>query len=191
MNTTRGYIGIVIAFLAAILLVVGVYAYNHGAFSPAARIVPIQNGCTMEAKRCWDGSYVGRTGPNCEFAACPPLPTTGGSTTDTTGGTTLDSGITGTITLGPTCPVERFPPDPSCADKPYQAPMVVEDKVTLKEVTHFTSAADGTFKVTLPPGTYMLVSSLNSRYPYTSPREAVVLPHAFTHIDVSFDTGIR
>lgn len=27
--------------------------------------------CTMEAKMCPDGSAVGRTGPNCEFAACP------------------------------------------------------------------------------------------------------------------------
>ncbi|MFA5186250.1 MAG: hypothetical protein WC551_07215 [Patescibacteria group bacterium] len=27
--------------------------------------------CTMEAKQCPDGSYVGRSGPNCEFAACP------------------------------------------------------------------------------------------------------------------------
>lgn len=27
--------------------------------------------CTMEAKICPDGTGVGRTGPNCEFAACP------------------------------------------------------------------------------------------------------------------------
>lgn len=27
--------------------------------------------CTAEAKICPDGSAVGRTGPNCEFAACP------------------------------------------------------------------------------------------------------------------------
>lgn len=27
--------------------------------------------CTQEAKICPDGSYVSRTGPNCEFAACP------------------------------------------------------------------------------------------------------------------------
>jgi hypothetical protein len=27
--------------------------------------------CTMEAKLCPDGSYVGRTGPKCEFAPCP------------------------------------------------------------------------------------------------------------------------
>ena len=27
--------------------------------------------CTQEAKLCSDGSYVGRTGPNCEFTPCP------------------------------------------------------------------------------------------------------------------------
>jgi len=27
--------------------------------------------CTEEAKLCPDGSAVGRTGPNCEFAPCP------------------------------------------------------------------------------------------------------------------------
>ena len=27
--------------------------------------------CTEEAKVCPDGSAVGRTGPNCEFAPCP------------------------------------------------------------------------------------------------------------------------
>lgn len=29
--------------------------------------------CTMEAKVCPDGSYVGRQAPNCEFAPCPGL----------------------------------------------------------------------------------------------------------------------
>ncbi len=29
--------------------------------------------CTMEAKQCSDGSYVGRVGPKCEFSACPQL----------------------------------------------------------------------------------------------------------------------
>lgn len=31
--------------------------------------------CTMEAKQCPDGSYVGRSGPNCEFATCPNIRT--------------------------------------------------------------------------------------------------------------------
>lgn len=30
--------------------------------------------CTMDAKMCPDGSVVGRTGPYCEFAACPAAP---------------------------------------------------------------------------------------------------------------------
>lgn len=29
--------------------------------------------CTMEARLCSDGSYVGRTGPKCEFAKCPEI----------------------------------------------------------------------------------------------------------------------
>lgn len=33
-----------------------------------------QVACTMEAKMCPDGSYVGRGGPSCEFAACPEMP---------------------------------------------------------------------------------------------------------------------
>lgn len=32
--------------------------------------------CTLEAKICPDGTAVGRTGPNCEFAACPSPVTT-------------------------------------------------------------------------------------------------------------------
>ncbi len=31
--------------------------------------------CTMEAKLCPDGSAVGRSGPRCEFAACPAVET--------------------------------------------------------------------------------------------------------------------
>lgn len=30
--------------------------------------------CTMEAKLCPDGSYVGRIGPDCEFEFCPDAP---------------------------------------------------------------------------------------------------------------------
>lgn len=40
--------------------------------------------CTMDAKMCPDGSYVGRTAPNCEFAPCPTTvspPSTSGSCT--------------------------------------------------------------------------------------------------------------
>jgi hypothetical protein len=32
--------------------------------------------CTADAKLCPDGSYVGRSGPNCEFDPCPIPPGT-------------------------------------------------------------------------------------------------------------------
>jgi len=43
-----------------------------------------QIACTQEAKQCPDGSYVARTGPNCEFAQCPspPTPTANSQETD-------------------------------------------------------------------------------------------------------------
>lgn len=43
-----------------------------------------QVACTMEAKLCPDGSYVGRSGPLCEFSPCPAIltPTSTLPTTD-------------------------------------------------------------------------------------------------------------
>jgi hypothetical protein len=46
-----------------------------GATENTATIAVVKAGgqiaCTLEAKLCLDGSAVGRTGPNCEFAECP------------------------------------------------------------------------------------------------------------------------
>ncbi len=39
--------------------------------APPAPAEPVA--CTMEARICPDGSYVGRTGPKCEFSACPTM----------------------------------------------------------------------------------------------------------------------
>jgi hypothetical protein len=33
--------------------------------------LPSQVMCAADVKQCPDGSYVGRTGPHCEFAPCP------------------------------------------------------------------------------------------------------------------------
>lgn len=35
--------------------------------------------CIQDAKQCSDGSWVSRTGPNCEFALCPPVSTSTGN----------------------------------------------------------------------------------------------------------------
>jgi hypothetical protein len=64
----KGFAAILILGLFAIVIVAvgtGWYfaAHHNVALAPVA--------CTQEAKQCPDGSYVGRTGPSCEFAACP------------------------------------------------------------------------------------------------------------------------
>ena len=54
--------------------------------------------CTQDAKLCPDGSYVGRTGPNCEFALCP---------SEDDGDEFRATGtIIGRVSIGPLCPVE-------------------------------------------------------------------------------------
>lgn len=55
--------------LVAVALVVGTSLFAYQYFSKTENNEEVA--CTMEAKLCPDGSYVGRTGPECEFAACP------------------------------------------------------------------------------------------------------------------------
>jgi len=47
---------------------------RHGEPSDPMPVTPCgQSRACMEAKICPDGSAVGRTGPNCEFTACPEV----------------------------------------------------------------------------------------------------------------------
>ena len=65
-------IGVVTALLAG--LAIGYFVgFDHG-FERAAGPPPSDGegvACTMEAKECPDGSFVGRQPPACEFAPCP------------------------------------------------------------------------------------------------------------------------
>lgn len=61
--------------VVAVALVAGV-AYvltqtTQRSITPLPTGAPDGTACTMDAKICADGSSVGRTGPNCEFAPCP------------------------------------------------------------------------------------------------------------------------
>ncbi|KKP47245.1 MAG: hypothetical protein UR39_C0005G0058 [Candidatus Woesebacteria bacterium GW2011_GWA1_33_30] len=47
---------------------------NNKSFEIPIKFMANKNtACTMEAKLCPDGTSVGRSGPNCEFAPCPTL----------------------------------------------------------------------------------------------------------------------
>lgn len=61
MKNKKLLYGIILIFLIGTCAILFIWANKR-------RTLP----CTQEAKLCPDGSYVGRIGPNCEFAHCPP-----------------------------------------------------------------------------------------------------------------------
>ena len=63
----------IVALAVAGVLVVGGVAVGSYYLWQKSASNSNQTACTMEAKLCFDGSSVGRTGPNCEFAACPSV----------------------------------------------------------------------------------------------------------------------
>ncbi|MFA6446058.1 MAG: hypothetical protein WCW14_02295 [Candidatus Paceibacterota bacterium] len=82
-NNRRGFvISLLIAIIAVLIIGSGVYLYETKKVE-APDIVPNVPeelstttkpiACTMDAKMCPDGTYVGRSGPNCEFV-CPAIP---------------------------------------------------------------------------------------------------------------------
>lgn len=54
-------------FLILLIIILAIVGFSI--FKVADKNQPIS--CSKEAKLCADGTAVGRTGPNCEFAACP------------------------------------------------------------------------------------------------------------------------
>lgn len=79
MNTTaKVFLWIIVLAVIAIAVYAFVYSGKSGQTSlldDASNTAAIGTVCTLDAKMCPDGSYVGRTGPNCEFV-CPPASTT-------------------------------------------------------------------------------------------------------------------
>lgn len=79
-------------FLLIAVVIAGVFCITFGYVAGSFQLIPkivekigAKNGvaCTMEAKLCPDGSYVGRSGPKCEFTPCPSGSTTSQDTCTT------------------------------------------------------------------------------------------------------------
>lgn len=101
----------------------------------------------------------------------------------------INSGIYGIVTIGPIKPVEK---EGEINYKPYQATIIIKTEDGLKEIEQFTSNIDGTFKVYLKPGKYILEPlKSNGSFPIGTPVEVEVKSNQFAEIHISFDTGIR
>ncbi|HEY4502628.1 MAG TPA: Gmad2 immunoglobulin-like domain-containing protein [Candidatus Paceibacterota bacterium] len=143
--------------------------------------------CTQEAKLCPDGSYVGRTGPHCEFAQCPSFEG-GGS-----GILPFKSGVHGTVLRGPTCAVVQNHPDPRCEDMPFETTVQIFAKNGAHDSPFSIVSTDkaGNYAFSLPPGEYTLVPLGGEPFPNCSSTGINIEPDVMSTVDLFCDTGIR
>jgi hypothetical protein len=100
--------------------------------------------------------------------------------------------VTGQVHAGPTCPVSQ-PGDSACADRSVSGAVLVVTTSAGAEVARATSAADGTFSLSIAPGDYILVPQPVSGLMGTAQPIPfhVAGGSAPAPLDVSYDTGIR
>jgi hypothetical protein len=99
-----------------------------------------------------------------------------------------DSGIEGTVLLGPTCPVETI--EHPCPDRPLAADVLVSTP-SGEHVATVRSGADGRFRVGLAPGTYTLNVGKLRGIQFAKPLIVTVPDGGFVEVTVSVDSGIR
>jgi hypothetical protein len=104
------------------------------------------------------------------------------------------SGIRGRVTSGPTCPVERYPPDPACAPRGFVARVHVRRASDHHLVASLKSGSDGRFSVALRPGSYLVSArpASGASLPRCPQAQRIkVASGRFARITISCDSGIR
>lgn len=116
-----------------------------------------------------------------------------GTSTASSSAIKMNGIISGTVLLGPMCPVMRDPPDPACADKPHKTNLVLIKKGTEQVVKEFSSDEDGKFKIEVKTGEYTIQNTpFSAMLPRCSSSNIIkVSVSVITQVDVSCDTGIR
>jgi len=166
----------IIFVLISILLLITI-AILVWYFWPKTKIIPNQNPvnnsnqtenmnnrntptvCTQEARQCPDGSYVSRTGPNCEFSECPA--TTANSSPDIVLGKFVgpDSSISDDeLQQSVDAGHQPWRLDPELVIKAYitSAGFSEQDIATLKQISIFASAGISTFEISHSGSTYII-----------------------------------
>ena len=100
----------------------------------------------------------------------------------------LDSGIRGTVTLGPTSPTEQ---SGAANAKPYSAGLVIKPQGGRSSVARVKSGDDGRFSIDLEPGTYVIRAAATTPGSSLKPVSVTVEAHSYREVVVPFDSGIR
>ncbi|MBU4466580.1 hypothetical protein KKF47_00760 [Patescibacteria group bacterium] len=105
----------------------------------------------------------------------------------------FDSGVFGKVLLGPICPVMKDPPDPNCADKPYQTQVqvILSGSPQSSPFAVVESDENGNYKAMLPPGEYGLQAVGKLPFLFCATKEIIVEPNIMSEVALSCDTGIR
>ncbi|NNG10727.1 MAG: hypothetical protein HKM92_11180 [Arenibacter sp.] len=107
----------------------------------------------------------------------------------------LEQGLlTGTITIGPLCPVEMFPPDPNCQPteatfKAWPIGVWTADKQT--KLGQLEPAMDGSYNFELSEGTYLIDLEIQHLFGTTLPETIKIRPDETVILNIDIDTGIR
>ncbi len=112
-------------------------------------------------------------------------------------GTAQKGILTGNVSIGPLCPVERIPPDPQCqpTEETYKAwPIAVWTADKSKKVAQLEPDAAGTFRTLLAAGNYFV--DIDKQQPigiggHNLPATVTIKAGGTTTLDINIDTGIR
>ena len=102
--------------------------------------------------------------------------------------TPLDSGVEGQVFIGPMCPVVQVGQE--CPDQPYQATLTVNSPAG-ERIVQIQTGKDGTFKIPLAPGNYILHPESPNVMPFAQELPFTVEAGRFTQVNVNYDSGIR
>lgn len=99
--------------------------------------------------------------------------------------------VVGVVRAGPTCPVEQFPPDPECGDRPVAGAVLIITDQHGKEVRRVESNREGRFVTRLPAGGYILQPQPVDGLLGTAPPQDFIVETEPVELVIGYDTGIR
>jgi hypothetical protein len=101
-----------------------------------------------------------------------------------------ETGVEGTVTMGPMCPVVQV--GQACPDAPYAARLSVV-RASGKIVARASAGEDGSYRIALEAGDYLLQAepSDGGPFPASAGVPFSVVEGAWTRLDVVLDSGIR
>ena len=102
------------------------------------------------------------------------------------------TGLSITAVAGPTCPVEKVPPDPACAPRPVAGATIVVLDAQGATVTTVVTDVAGAATAAVPPGDYVVQARPAAGLMGTPEAQtATVVAGAMTAVALDYDTGIR